>query len=114
MSLEQEVDIDASGQFKYVLINLYLKDDSSKLLVRGYGWGEYHDDIYQKTLELALAAGLDTECLGGGRIHHNPDKKEISVYGYSVGYGRANHSEAVRLIQKKYPSYKVDWSNEGY
>jgi phosphohistidine phosphatase len=114
MSLEQAVDIDASGRFKYVLIRLYLKDNTSKLLVRGHAWGEYHDDIYQKTLESAMAAGLDTECLGGGRINHDPDKKEISVYGYSVGYGRADHCETVRLIKKKYPSYKVDWSNEGY
>ena len=114
MSLDQEVDIDASGTYKYVLIKLHFGDGSFKVLVRGYSWGEYHDDIYQKTLQLALSAGLDTECLGGGRISHDPDKREILVYGYSVGYGRADHSEAVRLIKKKYPSYKVDWANEGY
>ena len=114
MSLEQDVDIDPSGKFKYVLIKLHHDDNTSKLLVRGYAWGEYHDDIYQKTLELAMKSGLDTECLGGGRISHDPEKREIFVYGYSVGYGRADHTQTVKLIQKKYPSYKVDWSNEGY
>ena len=45
MSLEQEVDIDPSGKFKYVLIKLHFENNTSKLLVRGFAWGEYHDDI---------------------------------------------------------------------
>ena len=57
MGIENEVELDESGTFKYVLIRLYLKDDSSRLLVRGHAWGEYHDDIYQKTLEAAMATG---------------------------------------------------------
>lgn len=28
--------------------------------------------------------GLDTECLGGGRIEHFPEKKLIKVYGHST------------------------------
>ena len=114
MTLEDDVEIDPSGTFKYVLVRLYNKDDSSRLLVRGFAWAEYHDDIYQRTLQEALDAGLDTECLGGGRILHVPEKGELKVYGYSVGFGRADHTLAVELIQKRYPSYSVSWSNEGY
>jgi hypothetical protein len=29
------------------------------------------------------AVGFDTECLGGGRILHDPSKRSIQVYGYS-------------------------------
>lgn len=112
--LDNAVDIDSSGTFKYVLIQLFLKDDTSKFLVRGYSWGAYHDDIYQETLNAAINEGLDTECLGGGRITHDPKKKDILVYGYSMGFGRADHSKTCELLKIKYPSYNVHWSNEGY
>ncbi len=29
------------------------------------------------------AAGFDTECLGGGRIFHDVEKRSIEVFGYS-------------------------------
>lgn len=37
-----EVDIDADGVFKYVLIELKDKQGLSKTIVRGYKWAEYH------------------------------------------------------------------------
>ena len=39
----------------------------------------YNDNTWQRLEPL----GIDTECLGGGRILHEPDKKHIRVYGYS-------------------------------
>ena len=106
--------IDKEGTFKYVLIRLYHENDSSELLVRGFKWGAYHDDIYQETLQEAQKRGMDTECLGGGRIKHEPEKKEIFVYGYSMGYGRADHTKTVEILKKKYADYKITYSNEGY
>lgn len=41
------------------------------------------DDIYDEASGSIRALGLDTECLGGGRIEHFPDKKFLKVYGYS-------------------------------
>jgi len=40
-------------------------------------------DIYDKVQEELEAVGFDTECLGGGRILHDPSKRSIQVYGYS-------------------------------
>ena len=40
-------------------------------------------DIYDKVQEALAKKGMDTECLGGGRIVHDPDKKTILVFGYS-------------------------------
>ena len=37
----EEVDIDKSGRFKYILIKVYA-GSTSKLIVRGYDWAEYH------------------------------------------------------------------------
>ena len=58
--------------------------------------------------------GLDAQCLGGGRIVHKPEEKYIKVYGYSVGFGRADHTKTVEVLRDHYPEYKIEWSNEGY
>lgn len=41
-------------------------------------------DIYDEVSEPIRALGLDTECLGGGRIEHHPDKKFLKVFGHST------------------------------
>ena len=64
--------------------------------------------------ESARKQGLDCQCLGGGRIRHDPAAKHIKVYGYSMGFGRADHTKAVELLKEKYPGYTIEWSNEGY
>lgn len=40
-------------------------------------------DIYEEVSTSLEGLGLDTECIGGGRIEHNPNEKKIKVYGYS-------------------------------
>ncbi|KAH9415722.1 14 kDa phosphohistidine phosphatase-like [Dermatophagoides pteronyssinus] len=106
-----DVDIDSNGRFKYILIKV-IDDDKSKFLVRGYKWAAYHADIFD------VVAPQDSkfkyECVGGGRIQHSSEKKTIHVYGYSQGFGQADHKISCDLISKKYPDYKVTWSNEGY
>jgi len=37
-----DVDIDADGTFKYILIKVQTKDGASKEIVRGYSWAQYH------------------------------------------------------------------------
>ena len=37
----QEVDIDDSGKFKYILIRIFA-ESASKFIVRGYDWAEFH------------------------------------------------------------------------
>ncbi|KAF6715715.1 14 kDa phosphohistidine phosphatase [Oryzias melastigma] len=113
-----EADIDPSGVFKYVLIRVHSReegDDSEVDIVRGYGWASYHADIYDKVSEELEKGGvLDCECLGGGRIKHDPEAKKIHVYGYSQGFGRANHGVATEKLKARFPGYEVTWANEGY
>lgn len=42
-------------------------------------------DIYDEIGEelKKYGPGLEPECVGGGRINHNAEKKTINVYGYS-------------------------------
>jgi phosphohistidine phosphatase len=50
-------------------------------------------NIYDKTLETVQALGLDSECVGGGRIKHDAAAKKILVYGYSqVKFSQRNYS----------------------
>ncbi|XP_030371063.1 sex-regulated protein janus-A-like [Scaptodrosophila lebanonensis] len=111
------VDIDEQGVFKYVLIKLSAKrssEEASKTIVRGYADCKWHADIFKRTQESLKETGLDICCLGGGRIQHRPDKKYIKVYGYSQGYGKADHSETKKIIQTQYGDYEIEISDEGY
>ena len=51
-------------------------------------------DIYDKVQEELSIAGMETECLGGGRILHDTSKKTIHVFGYSQVFPSTN----VKLI----------------
>ncbi|KAK3892870.1 hypothetical protein Pcinc_003298, partial [Petrolisthes cinctipes] len=80
-----------------------------------YSSAEYHGDIYDQVAPAIESRKMDCECVGGGRIRHEPDKKSILVYGYSQGYGKADHGITVELLKKKYSDYaSITYSNDGY
>ena len=133
----ESVNIDPSGRYKYILIKLE-QNGQEKYVVRGHGWAEYHGKkiinilfwiIYFKVFEICAwffeadilenfeqavkSKDIRVTCTGGGRILHEPSK--ILVYGYSQGFGRAEHEISVSLIKEKYPDYQsITFSNEGY
>lgn len=108
-----DVIID-DGTFKYVLIGLESESGVGKSIVRGTAEAEYHADIYERYSPSIEALGFDTRPLGGGRIAHNSEQKTLKVYGYSVAYGRADHSITKKILGEKYPAYQITTSNEGY
>lgn len=119
LSSVPEVIIDPEGTFKYVLIKVYAPQtpdgtEPSKMIVRGNKRGCYHADIYDETLSKLQPLGLDSECVGGGRIKHTPQEKKLFVYGYSQGFGKADHKITVQLLKKSYKDYDITWSNDGY
>ncbi|XP_022279259.1 14 kDa phosphohistidine phosphatase isoform X1 [Canis lupus baileyi] len=71
-------------------------------------------DIYDKVSGDMQKKGYSCECLGGGRISHQSQDKKIHVYGYSMGYGRAQHSISTEKIKAMYPDYEVTWADDGY
>ncbi|KAJ8339467.1 hypothetical protein SKAU_G00362530 [Synaphobranchus kaupii] len=113
-----QADITPDGVFKYVLIRVHSNeegDESSIDIVRGYVRAEYHADIYERVAaELEKGGRFHCECLGGGRIKHDSQAKKIHVYGYSMGFGRANHSVSTEKLKARYPNYEVTWADEGY
>lgn len=112
----ENVDIDPNGRFKYILIEV--KDPESKsekFIVRGYKSCAYHVDIFERVQPELTKLGLKCKCVGGGRILHENGTKSIFIFGYSQGFGRADHSIAEKLVKEKYPNYNdISWSNEGY
>lgn len=121
----RDVDIDPSGVFKYILLKLTSPNMEGKLedklIVRGYAECPYHADINDKvTSELQKLKSSqeirDWRCkvLGGGRINHDPETKSIKVYGYSQGYGKADHQLTVDVLKRNYPGYDISFSDEGY
>jgi phosphohistidine phosphatase len=60
--------------------------------------------------------GLVCKVTGGGRIECDPNNKTVRIYGFSYGYGLADHTISQSVIQADptYDGYTVTWSNEGY
>lgn len=109
-----DVDIDSAGKFKYILIKLSA-GGQSKYIVRGYSRCGYHADIYDEVTPALEKQGIECSCPGGGRIEHKKGAKTLLVYGYSMGFGQADHSITVDILKKRYPDYySVTFSNEGY
>uniref|UniRef100_A0A914USK1 14 kDa phosphohistidine phosphatase n=1 Tax=Plectus sambesii TaxID=2011161 RepID=A0A914USK1_9BILA len=114
MDAVENVDIDGSGKFKYILIKVTDKaTKESKFIVRGYERCGFHGDILDE-VEPALQSKYTLDCVGGGRIIHHPDKKQIEVFGYSQGYGQADHAKSIAILKTRYPDYSFTKSNEGY
>nr|CAH7722667.1 unnamed protein product [Callosobruchus chinensis] len=55
-----------------------------------------------------------SKVLGGGRINHDAESKTLKVYGYSQGYGKADHQLTVDILKQVYPDYNISFSDEGY
>ena len=113
LSAVAEVDIDPTGIFKYILIELRSESaDDIKMLVRGYGVCNYHVDVNDLVVgeleKLKLQGKItkwDLKVVGGGRIIHDSSNKTIKVYGYSQAYGKADHAVTVDLLKKVYSDY---------
>jgi len=109
-----KVRIDEEGVYKYIQIKLTdpTADNASKIVIRGFSFADYHADILDQEQPGLEALGLSVRCIGGGRISKN--KNQCTVYGYSIGFGRPDHSIAADAIQEEFPDLKVDWNDEGY
>ncbi|NXO22428.1 PHP14 phosphatase, partial [Cisticola juncidis] len=116
LSRVPDVQIDGDGVFKYVLVRVRGAGAGAlaKDVVRGHGWAEYHGPLLGCPREELARHGLSCECLGGGRLSHRPEERKIHVYGYSVGFGRADHAVTTEKLKAEYPNYKITWADEGY
>ena len=106
----------ATGAHKYVLIQAE-QNGKTEYFVTSKRGAHYHRNAAEPLIyELEEAGYYDIEVTGGGRINLDETYKTISIFGYSYGFGLANHqiSSEVILSDPRYKDYKVTWSNEGY
>ena len=121
------VEIDTEGIFKYIQILIEPADtddpntgSESYLIIRGWRDCAYHADVLDKfqieemSKDKDLNSNYTSQCPGGGRINHDAENKQIVIYGYSQGFGRADHEVTHKFIQDAFPDYEVAWNNEGY
>jgi len=116
LSAVEDVSIDDSTRFNYVLIKVSVEDnpEKSKYILRGYDWGKYHSDIYKNEKNYLDQHGLRSECTGGGRIDHDKNRKMILIYGTSQEYNMGDHGLAADMLRDYFPDYNVRFTNQGY
>lgn len=104
-----EVEIDSTGNFKYILIKAHNEAKETKHLVRGTASAKYHKNILDKVEADLRANGISVQCLGGGRIEweDNNINRTINIFGRSDGYGPADHAITANLIKKAFPGMDV-------
>ena len=110
----KECKIDKNGEFKYIQILCSNKEDNnkSKIIIRGTSFFSHHKEIFdvfiteiKNSKNEDLINNYDYKCLGGGKIEING--KMISVYGYSVTFGQADHLKTVEILKKYFPNKTI-------
>ena len=72
------VKIDDEGVYKYIQIKI--SDETKnrqKIIIRGFGYADYHADILDEEQKGLAALGLSAKCIGGGRIRKEGESRCI-------------------------------------
>jgi len=121
--LEQDripsVSID-NGAYKYVLITALPPNNSHnkpEVFVHSKRGAQYHRNVAEPLIPILKQSGYtDIRIKGGGRILRCDDDNIIKIFGYSYGFGQADHALAKDVVERsgKFVGYTVSWSNDGY
>lgn len=91
------------GGYKFVVLKnkngetIVFADDNVRYGYHSYLFGQYEKE-----------SGLDAECLGGGYIKFDGEKKVIRIGGSSESFGREPHrKETVSALKEAYPEFDV-------
>ena len=95
------VSIDG-GAHKYVLISACLPGGGVRenFVVSRRG-AEYHRDAAEPFIEILERNNYSSiRILGGGRIALDNSNKSCSIYGYSYGFGLADHALSKAVVER--------------
>ena len=113
------VSID-SGAYKYVLITASQPNNNNnkeEVFVHSKRGAHYHRNVAEPLIPILQQSGYtNIRIKGGGRILRDDDDKIIKIFGYSYGFGRADHALAKDVVERsgKFDGYSITWSNDGY
>lgn len=114
------VQIDSCGRFKYIYIAVYPKKQVKKtvqsdliVFIRGTSKYEYHNDIFERFRyslkelslfikgnngeEFSIFENFKLDVYGGGWMERREDGF-FEIFGYSVKYGRMDHSKTADIV----------------
>lgn len=110
------VSID-EGANKYVLIRASKQGKEARHFVASSKHANYHRDAAEPMVAALERAGYNKiKVLGGGRIALDSEKKTIAIFGFSYGFGLADHSISKQIVEvdPRYDQFNITTSNEGY
>lgn len=91
----------------YLMAEVRDGQGATKLIIRAPE-KEIHYREIAYTIEREFAnSGLQFKILGGGTIAANREEKKITVYDYSLHFGRADHAKTAELISPLFPGYSI-------
>ena len=105
------------GAHKYVLMSATDEKNETQHFVVSSQWAAYHRDAAEPMIENLRRSGYSMiRVLGGGRINLDSEKKNVSIFGFSYGFGQADHKVSKRVVEAdpRYKDFTVETSNEGY
>ena len=106
------VSID-DGAYKYVLITAIAPStNTARKFVYSKRNASYHRNVAEHLIPQLEGAGYrDIRITGGGRILRDDESKEIHIFGYSYGFGRADHEVSKEVVEQSvnYQAYTVTW-----
>ncbi len=77
----------------------------------------YHRNVAEGFIPKLEARGYSNiDILGGGRLSLDTMNKKIIIFGFSYGFGLADHSLTKRVIMSDmtFQTFDISWSNDGY
>ena len=95
----------ANMQVKFILAEV--SNGKEKLILFRSSGAEYHSDIYEQ-LKSELKERMSAEVLGGGWLIFDPGNRLIKIWGRSSNYGQADYKTACKLLQNRYPDFKIE------
>jgi phosphohistidine phosphatase len=107
----------AEGAHKYVLLSGTNYEGDEHYIVTSLKGAQYHRNAAEPMIAAMEEAGYsDITCAGGGRISCDTNARKISIYGFSYGFGKANHviSQVEVLQDPRYKNFEVTISDDGY
>jgi phosphohistidine phosphatase len=107
----------ADGAHKYVLLSGTDCQGDEHYIVTSLRGAHYHRNAAEPMIAAMEQAGYtDITCAGGGRISCDLASHKISIFGFSYGFGKANHAISQSLVQEdpRYKDCEVTISDEGY
>jgi phosphohistidine phosphatase len=113
------VSID-EGAHKYVLITATPPSSSSstpsnssqQTFVYSRRHAKYHVNVAEEFVpQLECYGYTSIRVVGGGRILRNDIEKKIHIFGYSYGFGKADHAMAKEVVRQSgnYRGYEITW-----